>query len=228
MLTSAEIRTFALDSGAEKCGIASAARFTNAPKGFHPMDIYPGCISVVVFLVQMPPEIIMATNPVPYTHTAFMLYSELDRIGLGLCRFIQRSGGNAVPVPADVPYLAWDKDKMHGQGILSLRHAGQLAGLGILGKNTLLIHPELGNMVYIGAVLTDIPLEEDQLITEFKCPEQCRSCLDACPQHALNGITVNQKRCRQISFYKHERGFDIYDCNLCRKKCLFRTGKKQS
>ena len=168
----------------------------------------------------------MADNPVPYTNTAFLLYSELDRIGLKLCKIIQKNGNNSIPIPADNPYLFWDESKKHGKGIISLRHAAYNAGLGILGRNTLLINPELGNMAYIGAVLTDIQLEPDPIENNFSCPSKCRICLDECPQKALNGETVNQKLCRQISFYKNERGFEIYDCKACRKSCIFRTGKK--
>jgi epoxyqueuosine reductase QueG len=227
MITANELKKYALSLGAEKCGIASVDRFDEAPKGFHPSDVFPNCKSVVVFLIQMPTEIILASNPIPYTNSAYLIYSQLDRIGLALCKIIQTNGGNAVPIPADVPYLYWDNENKHGQGIISLRHSAYFAGLGILGRNTLLINPELGNMVYIGALLTDIPLEADLIEMNFKCPPKCKICLDICPQKALDGTTVNQKLCRQISFYKHERGFDIYDCNACRKKCVLMAGRKK-
>jgi len=83
-------------------------------------------------------------------------------------------------------------------GILSLRHAGYLAGLGILGRNNLLINPDLGNMVYIGAILTDNELDPDPLIENVRCPPKCSICLDSCPQNALNGFTVNQKTMQRI------------------------------
>ncbi len=224
MYTSSEIKDLAKTLGAEECGIAPAARFKNAPDGFHPADIYDKCLSVIVFLIRMPADIILATNPVPYSHTAHMLYAKLDNIGIELCKAIQKNGNNAVPVPTDVPYLYWDSENHRGMGILSLRHAAWLAGLGFLGRNTLLINPGLGNMVYIGAVLADYEIEPDPIIENFKCPPKCRVCLDACPQKALNGTTVNQKLCRAFSGLDHERGFDIYTCNSCRKVCLYRTG----
>jgi len=226
MISAIEIKEFVIEAGADQCGIASVDRFKDAPKGFHPTDIYGNCNSVVVFLKSMPSEVIMALNPIPYTHTAYLLYSELDRIGLKLSHYIQKKGNNAIPVPADVPYISWDESRKHGQAILSMRHAAYNAGLGILGRNTLLINPELGNMAYIGAVLTDIPLESDPLEAKLKCPPHCTICLDACPQHALDGITVNQKICREVSFYQHARGFDIYDCNACRRLCLLRVSVK--
>ena len=221
-----EIKERAISFGAEKCGISIVDRFKDAPKGFHPNDIYKNSKSVVVFLKQMPTDIIMASNPMPYTNAAYSLYSELDKIALELCRFIQTKNHNAVPIPADTPYLYWDEENQRGQGILSLRHAAFNAGLGFLGRNSLLINPELGNMVYIGAVLTDISLTPGPIEKKLKCPPNCRICLDACPNKALDGITVNQKLCREISFYKNERGFDIYDCNSCRKACILRTGMK--
>jgi epoxyqueuosine reductase QueG len=226
MYTSSEIKNLSFSLGAEKCGISSVNRFSKAPDGFHPGDIYLKCKSVIVYLVQMPTEIILASNPVPYSHTAYLIYSKLDKIGLELCKAIQNDGNNAVPVPSDVPYLYWDNENSHGMGILSLRHAGYLAGLGLLGRNNLLINPELGNMVYIGAILTDIELESDPVIENINCPTKCRICLDSCPQQALDGLTVNQKLCREFSGLNHERGFSIYTCNDCRKVCIFRTGIK--
>ncbi|HLP73195.1 MAG TPA: hypothetical protein VK155_09850 [Bacteroidales bacterium] len=227
-MTSSEIKSLTISLGAEKCGIASVDRFKDAPAGFHPLDIYGNCNSVIVFLVQMPAEIIMAANPVPYSHTAYLIYSRLDIIGLNLSKAIQNNGNSAIPIPSDVPYLYWDNVNRHGMGILSLRHAAWLAGLGFLGRNNLLINPDLGNMAYAGAVLTDIELEPDTVITELKCPSKCRICLDNCPPKALDGTTVSQKLCRQHSGLHHERGFSIYTCNLCRKMCPLRTGNKKN
>ena len=223
MLISSEIKNLSFSLGAEKCGIASVDRFKKAPDGFRPYDIYPGCKSVIVFLIQMPTEIILASNPVPYSHTAHLIYSKLDKIGLEFCKAIQSNGNHAVPIPSDIPFLSWDNETRHGMGILSLRHAGYMAGLGIIGRNNLLINPDLGNMVYIGAILTDYDLDPDPVIENAGCPPNCSICLDSCPQNALDGLTVNQKLCREFSAPRNDRGFDIYACNLCRKVCIFRT-----
>ena len=226
MITSEEIKSLALNLGADKCGIASIDRFYSAPKGFLPTDVYSKCKSVVVFLKTLPSEVIWAENPVPYTHTAHLLYSALDNIGLNLCSHLEKLNINAVPVPTDDPYLFWDADNKHGMGIISLRHAAFNAGLGILGRNTLLINRDLGNMVYIGAIMIDAGIEADPIFDDFSCPQNCRLCLDACPAEALDGLTVNQKRCREISFVQHVRGWYIYTCNECRKVCPYRTGKE--
>ncbi|HEY3423361.1 MAG TPA: epoxyqueuosine reductase [Negativicutes bacterium] len=221
------IKEFAVTLGADGCGIADIARFEGAPEGYHPKDIFSKCKSVVVFIKQMPTDAIFAENPVPYTHTAYKMYEEIDRIAMELCRFFQNNNNKALLIPADVPYLSWDQENMHGKGILSLKHAAVMAGLGIMGKNTIFMNASLGNMVYIGAVLIDKEVETDPMVEDFKCPENCRHCLDTCPQHAMNGITVNQKLCREHSFFKAGRGWDLYNCNQCRKVCPFRTGRKE-
>jgi len=228
MLTSKEIKEFVLNNGAEKCGIANIERFSEAPEGFRPTDICKDCRSVIVFLKQMPTDIIMISNPVPYTHAANLLYENLNRIGLELCYYLQKNGRQGIPIPSSAPYLYWDEKNKRGQGILSLRHAAYFAGLGFLGKNTLLINEDLGNMAYIGAILSNAKFEPDPLVKDFNCPPECYICIDVCPKKALNEINVNQKLCREISIYQNERGHEIYDCNKCRSSCVLRLGKRKA
>lgn len=213
--------------GAQGCGIANIDRFKDAPQGFNPKDVFSECKSVVVYIKQMPTDVIFAENPIPYTHAAYKMYEAMDKIGMELCHYLQNDNIKAVLIPADVPYLYWDEENMHGKGIISLKHSAVLAGLGIMGKSTIFINKELGNMVYIGAVLINENVEADPLVEDFSCPSSCNKCLGVCTQHAMNGITVNQKLCREKSFFKAGRGWDLYNCNECRKVCPYRLGIKK-
>ncbi len=223
-LTSTEVKRIAGELGAEQCGIAACDRFAKAPDGYKPGDIFPACQSTIVLLTSMPQDILSAPNPIPYTHTMLLLYAELDRLALALTRRLACHGIRAVPLPANSPYLSWNAETTRGQGILSMRHAAVAAGLGVLGKNTLLLNREVGNMAYIGAVLADAPLESDPLVTDFACPTRCTMCLDSCPQRALDGSTVDQQLCRRVSLGKTARGFDLYLCSRCRQACPHRFG----
>lgn len=225
MLSSQEVKEIALTLGADVCGISGIGRFSEAPEGFKPTDIWSKAKSVIAFLKRMPKEAIRTENVAVYSHTAYVLYSTLDKLGLDLSLRLQDKGCGAVPIPTDVPYLYWEPETLRGMGILSLRHAAQNAGLGFLGRNNLLIHEVYGSMVYIGAVLTDAMLDEDPLNPGSECPKGCSLCLDSCPVDALDGVTVKQNLCRTESCHTHPRGWDLYVCNECRKVCPFNKAK---
>jgi epoxyqueuosine reductase QueG len=100
-----------------------------------------------------------------------------------------------------------------------------MAGLGSLGKNTLLINRTYGNMLNLGAVLTDLALTSDPLSEEL-CLKDCRRCLDACPVHSLDGSTANQLLCRTNTYGENARGFGVVNCNRCRVVCPMALGAR--
>jgi epoxyqueuosine reductase QueG len=205
--------------GADLCGIAPTDRFTEAPKGFHPKDIYKDSKSVVVFAKRLPVESLFATSCVPYTYVNNIITQKVDELGFEVALKLEDQGIKAVPIPSDDPYEYWEPESSYGRAILSLRHAGYLSGLGVLGKNTLLINNEFGNMIQIGAVLVPVELEGDTIATYEVCPTDCSLCIESCPVKALNGTTVDQKLCRPHSNYRTEKGYILKKCNECRKVC---------
>jgi len=104
----------------------------------------------------------------------------------------------------------------------------QRAGLGWTGKNTLLIHPQMGSFFFIGDIITDAELVYDTPLPDG-CGS-CRKCLDACPTGALIAPHVlDVRRCiayLTISF-KGDLPEDlrscfqdrIYGCDACQEAC---------
>jgi len=224
MITRDKIQEIAFETGADLFGLAGVDRFADAPKGFHPRDIYSKTETVIAFAIKLPSETLFADNPVPFTHVNTLAMQKMDLITYDISTKLDRLGLKNVLIPTDDPYLSWDNEKQEGRAILSLRHVGHLAGLGKLGRNNLLINKDFGSMIQIGALLTDQQFDSDPLAYYEVCPPNCRICLDNCPQDALNGETVIQKKCRPISNYKTERGFTIKKCFECRKKCPMTLG----
>lgn len=206
--------------GAEVCGIANIDRFKNAPKGFNPSDIFIETKSVIIFGKKFLKGIYETSTNVSYTFVRNKLVEKVDDIAFQLAYFIEEDGYKAVPIPSAEPYEYWDSKLKHGRGILSLKHAGELAGIGSIGKNTLLINEKYGNQLWLGGVITNAVLEEDSLTKNF-CPNSCRICIDACPQKALNEITIEQMKCRKISASSTDGGGWILSCNICRKVCPY-------
>jgi epoxyqueuosine reductase len=226
-MTTDQLKSLIFSAGADLCGIAPADRFSQAPEGFRPTDIHSACKSVVVFAKRLPFGAASAKSCVPYTIANTIITQEVDLLTLDMCRRLEDAGLVAIPIPSDDPYEHWEAEQSYGRAILSLRHAAYLAGLGSLGKNTLLINNTYGNMIQLGAVLVDVELAGDAIADYDGCLEDCRLCLDACPANALDGETVNQQLCRPLSIFKNEKGYYLKKCFQCRMICPNATGIEQ-
>jgi len=226
MISADEIKYRVKELGADLCGIAPIERFADAPSGFHPTDVIKECKSVIVIAIRFPISTLSASSQAAYTFVRNRLVDKMDSITFQVSSELENLGSCAVPIPSSDPYDYWDDSRRHGQGIISLKHAAVRAGLGQMGKNTLLINDQYGNMIWLGAVLVDKELESDHLTTYQSCIPECRICLDACPAVALNGITVEQRKCRSIAGKYTDGGGFVYACNLCRKLCPRHEGIK--
>lgn len=213
------IKDLAADLGADLCGIAPVERFRDAPAGFRPNDIFPQAKSIVALAKRFPEGPFHATSPILYSATNDVILQEVARLAILLCSEIEaRTEARAVPAPSE-PYEYWDAENREGRGLLSLKHAARLAGLGVITANSLLTNDRFGNRLCLGAVLLDIELEGDRLADyHFDC-DACHRCVDSCPAGAIGDRAVTQKLCRSTSEGKTAKGCSIYVCNACRRVC---------
>ncbi|MGM9568379.1 MAG: epoxyqueuosine reductase [Clostridia bacterium] len=220
-----KIKSLFLSCGADVCGIGAVSRFENAPAGFSPGDLDKNCKSVIVLGKSLPKGLLSDESKLIYGHFNEMLCGEADKIAMDAAVQMEKKFHcRAMPVPSDGPYDYWESETMTGKGVLSLKHAAVLCGLGFLGRNTMLIHPEYGNLLTLGAVLSDLELASDPLRRE-ECPESCGKCQKSCPVQAIGNGVVDQKKCRMNAYGKTSRGFDRVFCNQCRVVCPMRFGK---
>jgi epoxyqueuosine reductase len=225
MVTNQKIKLIAQNCGADFCGVAPVERFSLAPEGFHPRDIFSKTKSVVVFGLKIPDSAFASPAPVPYTFLTAQVFEEIYRLSYAMVVELEALGKTAVPVPSE-PYEYWDKETMTGKGILSLRHAGQLAGLGTLTRNHLLTSEEFGNRITLGALLTDAEITPDPVATDPRCPEGCDICRTLCSVKAISDEGVSQKLCRSIAEGRNEKGYFLYWCRACREECPLSKGLK--
>jgi epoxyqueuosine reductase len=113
-------------------------------------------------------------------------------------------------------------------GPVQERVYAQYAGVGWIGKNTCVIHPELGSWLFLGEIVCSLPLAVDPPSSD-QCGT-CTLCIDACPTGALVGPGIlDSNRC--ISYLTIELkgalsesdqaaiGSHVYGCDICQEVC---------
>jgi epoxyqueuosine reductase QueG len=217
-MSSAHVKQAAHDLGADLCGIAPVERFEGAPVGFHPSDVLPPCTSIVVLASRFLHSALLAKSTVPYTTVRNELSARMNTLAVKLSEVLEREGGLAVPMNSIGPD-EWDAATNKFRGIISLKHAGVAAGLGKMGKNTLLVNDRYGNMTWLSAVFVADRLEPDPVADYDPCPAACTLCLDSCLVNALDGVSIDQPACKAHAFGGHNGGEWRITCFACRKIC---------
>ena len=240
------IKQTALNVGFDACGIARAeeliedaefmsvwlrdgnhAEMTYFERNFEkrtdPRKLVPGCKSVVVVLMNYCPAKIQnpeAPQIAKYAYSGvdyhIVIKSKLEQLEKLLC---ENYGSDCVSQTQQHIFV-------DSAPVLERRWA-ERAGLGWIGKNTQLIHPNAGSYCFIGILLLNIETEYDSPIAS-RCGN-CTKCINTCPTNALTEWKLDARRC--ISFQTIENKQDIpndlhqklsncvFGCDICATSC---------
>jgi len=114
---------------------------------------------------------------------------------------------------------------------LEREHAAR-AGLGWVGKHTLLIDPERGSWFVLGGIATTLDIAPDPLHPEVAdhCGT-CTRCIDACPTQAITPYSVDARLCVSYLTIEHQGLIDpslhagigdrLIGCDVCQEVCPF-------
>ena len=117
------------------------------------------------------------------------------------------------------------------------RLAAKLAGVGIQGRNGLVIVPPYGSWVFLGTILTDCPLPS----AEHPAPDciGCDACVRACPGGALRAVPFDEEKC--LSALTQKKGTLtaeqeallrahplIWGCDVCQTVCPYNREAEHS
>ena len=139
----------------------------------------------------------------------------LDRGALLVADEIQKRGHRPLAIAAS-QIIDWENQRAH----LSHKHVGRAAGLGWLGRNNLLVNPELGAHFRLVTVLTDMPLEPAAPL-DRDCGA-CRACAAACPAGAIKDAreTFDHLACFETLKDFRKKGYTTqFICGICVRDC---------
>ncbi|MBA3555383.1 MAG: tRNA epoxyqueuosine(34) reductase QueG [Gemmatimonadales bacterium] len=201
-------------------GYAGTMRYLHrqARRRKDPRLIVPEALSVVVVLdnyyhSDSPHE----TGPKIARYAAGEDYHRVTGRRLNaLAEFLRERGAGVARVYADA-------------GPIPERELAQRAGLGWIGKNTMLIRPGAGSFFFIGSIFTDLVLEPDAPFELDRCGS-CTRCLDACPTGALvEPRVLDATRCISYLTIEHRGAIPgalaerldgwVFGCDVCNDVC---------
>lgn len=142
--------------------------------------------------------------------------SYLDKV----CTYINELGGNAIPLV--------------DSNSLPERYIGYLAGIGIIGKNNMLITKQYGSYVFLGEIITDLEIEcEDsgtfEEIMKYEGCNSCNICIENCPTKSIMEGRKNPNICSSYITQKKELSVvdykliknRIFGCDICQNTCPY-------
>jgi epoxyqueuosine reductase len=192
-----------------------------------PKQVLPECKSILVLALPY--------TPIPrQTSSSFIIHPSSFRISsyaLGndyhdiippllklMVEFIEEQVGHPIP-----------NRYYTDTGPILERDLAQRAGLGWIGKNSMLINPKAGSTFFLAEILLGVELETDEAIVTDHCGT-CTRCITACPTQAiLPNRALDARRC--ISYLTIELKDQIpadlrplmqdwiFGCDICQMVC---------
>jgi epoxyqueuosine reductase len=187
-----------------------------------PARLLPSARSIIALGMPYPPPPAAANLPLEGFVAAYALgddYHEVIRTRLhSLCGFIEKLAGRRVE----------SRGCVDTSPVLE-REIASRAGLGWIGKNSMLIHPALGSYFFLAEILTGMELSADPPFAADRCGT-CDRCRRACPTGCiLPDRMIDSQRCISYLTIEHRgaippslrglTGRAIFGCDICQSVC---------
>jgi len=197
-----QIRKVAEGENVPVFGIGAASVMANESPGYRPEDLLPGAQSLICFGIPVPRGVYQ--TPTNGLETAWrsqnLNYRRLDTLSVRFAALLEESGEQAVPIFGCMPLGLNEKGDV--VGYFNQIRMGEVTGIGVIGKNGLLLNSHFGSRLMLGGLLTTANLLAMRYpdSDEPGCPPGCQICAEVCPVHAIMPEKKQVKIMRCLSY----------------------------
>jgi epoxyqueuosine reductase len=243
------LKTWALEAGFDRAGVAQLdplenggaylrwlSRGDQAGMGYmerrsetrvDPAQVFPGARSVLCVALQYHP--LQREDGERQPEPAGDLWRRVARYARGAdYHEVMAERLKAVEARVREAFPGCESRRYVDTGPVLERELAARAGLGAVGKNTMLLHPQAGSWFLLGELFLSLDLAPDQPLADL-CGS-CTLCLEACPTGALSEpYRLESNRC--ISYWTIEHrgplppearrmvGGWVFGCDVCQEVC---------
>lgn len=220
-MTAEFIKKKAKEFGATVCGIGDVALMRNEPMQRNPFCILPNAKTIIGFGIKIPRGLLRAMEDkrqfYNYTNLGVKYIDETlaEIFLLKMGALIENEGYDAC-LQRSIPGFRIQGDKTTNPEvkqvyelefaspvepgkpvpdvIIDFNRAAEVCGLGAAGQHGKVIVPKYGSFMRFMYIITDMPLETDEPVTEGLC-DNCGKCMNACPGKAIGENGVDSWQC---------------------------------
>ena len=180
--TTEDIKKIGFEAGADLVGVCDAETLRAADPEADAEKFLRGARSIVIAAVADPPYIASAEDTQVYSRLAYPGYLKADGAAASMRAALEQDGFMTCRVEREATH-AFARNGLPSK-TLPIKKAAELAGMGTIGLNQLLITPEYGPRVRMSAFITDATLEAGKPLDGALC-DNCGACVRNCPAGAI-------------------------------------------
>jgi len=207
----------------ELVGVASIEALSLKELKDRATSLLPGWKSVIVFGKEIFKEVVALLEPSKRAvegergalfgpHSDY-LNGRLNKAVYDFADLFRKEGYRSLPLPA----AGCPTDQRSLSAIFSYKHAAEFAGLGTIGRHSMLITQQYGPRVRLACLLTEALLEASPVVQKGYCAD-CDACIRACPARAL-GVPEKMEPYRINKFACQTYRQAGFTCGFCMKVC---------